>query len=183
MTPAEGLPLSVTPVDGELVKVDVGAHVEHRVGEVAALSGLVFPIADDGELVERGASENATVCLVIVTTELFGIVCVALESAFLAGEGEEVGVGEGDKDEDVDEDVDKDEDEDEDEDVDNGEGEEEDEEDKDEEVEEEVEEEEVEEASGDSIVLVRVHAVELVVESVSVESVSGSSGMEASGPS
>ncbi|KAG5995607.1 hypothetical protein E4U52_008026 [Claviceps spartinae] len=180
ITPAEGLPLSVTSIDGELLKVDVGAHVEHRVGEVAALSDVVFLVTDDGEPVERGASENATVCLVTVTTGLFGILCVTLESAFLAGEGEGVGEGAGagagevdededgykdaDEDEEVEEDEDVEEDVEEDEDIDEDEGVEED--------------EEAEEASGNSIVLIRVNAVELVVESVS-----GSSGMPASGPS
>ncbi|KAG6046424.1 hypothetical protein E4U39_001369 [Claviceps sp. Clav50 group G5] len=65
----------------------------------AALSVVVFPATDDGDFVERGASETATVCLVTVTTELFGIVCVTPESAFLAGEGEGAGAGNEDEDE------------------------------------------------------------------------------------
>ncbi|KAG5922432.1 hypothetical protein E4U61_005171 [Claviceps capensis] len=87
IAPAEGLPLSDTSVDGELVKVDVGAHVEHRSGEVA-----------DGDF------ENTTPCLVTVTSELFGIVCVTPESVSLAGEGEGEGAGAGEGDEDEDED-------------------------------------------------------------------------------
>ncbi|KAG6294027.1 hypothetical protein E4U46_006805 [Claviceps purpurea] len=80
IAPAEGLPLSDTSVDGELVKVDVGAHAEHRPGEVV-----------DGDF------ENTTPCLVTVTRELVGIVRVTPESVFPAGEGE--GAGEGDEDE------------------------------------------------------------------------------------
>ncbi|KAG6127992.1 hypothetical protein E4U28_008433 [Claviceps purpurea] len=80
IAPAEGLPLSDTSVDGELVKVDVGAHSEHRPGEVV-----------DGDF------ENTTPCLVTVTRELVGIVRVTPESVFPAGEGE--GAGEGDEDE------------------------------------------------------------------------------------
>ncbi|KAG6081953.1 hypothetical protein E4U33_006238 [Claviceps sp. LM78 group G4] len=75
IAPAEGLPLSDASVDDELVKVDFGAHVEHRPREAAAFS-------DDGD------SENTTPCLVTVTSELFGTVRVTPESAFLAGEGE-----------------------------------------------------------------------------------------------
>ncbi|KAG6098850.1 hypothetical protein E4U30_007454 [Claviceps sp. LM220 group G6] len=97
IAPAERVPLSDLFDDDKLVNVGVGVHVEHGVGEVATLSDVVFPATDDGDSVERGASETATVCLVTVTTELFGIVCVTPESAFLAGEGE--GAGKGDEDE------------------------------------------------------------------------------------
>ncbi|KAG6280903.1 hypothetical protein E4U47_004911 [Claviceps purpurea] len=60
IAPAERVPLSDSFDDGELVKVDFGVHVEHRAGEVAASSDLVIPVTDDGEPVERGASENTT---------------------------------------------------------------------------------------------------------------------------
>ncbi|KAG6250030.1 hypothetical protein E4U23_001718 [Claviceps purpurea] len=99
IAPAERVPLSDSFDDDELVNVDVGVHVEHGAGVVAALSDAVFPATDDGDSVERGASETATVCLVTVTTELFGIVCFTPESAFLAGEGEGAGRGNEDEDE------------------------------------------------------------------------------------
>ncbi|KAG6054187.1 hypothetical protein E4U17_004015 [Claviceps sp. LM77 group G4] len=70
----------------------------------AALPDVVFPTTDDGDSVERGASETATVCLVTVTVELLGTVCVTPESALLAGEGEGAGGGNEDEDEDEDED-------------------------------------------------------------------------------
>ncbi|KAG6239213.1 hypothetical protein E4U25_001031 [Claviceps purpurea] len=82
IAPAEGLPLSDTSVDGELVKVDVGAHAEHRPGEVV-----------DGDF------ENTTPCLVTVTRELVGIVRVTPESVFPAGEGAGEGAAEEDEDE------------------------------------------------------------------------------------
>lgn len=88
IAPAEGLPLSDTSVDGELVKVEAGAHVEHRPLEAAAFS-------DDGD------SENTTPCLVTVTSELLGTVRVTPESAFLAGEG--VGRGEVEREDEEDE--------------------------------------------------------------------------------
>ncbi|KAG6086473.1 hypothetical protein E4U15_000658 [Claviceps sp. LM218 group G6] len=81
IAPAERVPLSDSFDDGELVGVGVGVHVEHRDVEVAAST-------DDGDSVERGASETATVCLVTVATGLFGIVCATPKSAFLVGEGE-----------------------------------------------------------------------------------------------
>ncbi|KAG6311472.1 hypothetical protein E4U22_002655, partial [Claviceps purpurea] len=99
IAPAERVPLSDSFDDGELVKVDFGVHVEHRAGEVAASSDLVIPVTDDGEPVERGASENTTVCLVTVTIALFEIGCATPESAFLAGEGEGAGGGNEDEDE------------------------------------------------------------------------------------
>ncbi|KAG6226503.1 hypothetical protein E4U25_008011 [Claviceps purpurea] len=60
IAPAERVPLSDSFDDDELVNVDVGVHVEHGAGVVAALSDAVFPATDDGDSVERGASETAT---------------------------------------------------------------------------------------------------------------------------
>ncbi|KAG5939919.1 hypothetical protein E4U59_002787 [Claviceps monticola] len=105
IAPAERVPLSDSfDNDDELVNIGLGVHVEHGASELAALMNVVFPATNDGDSVERGASETATVCLVTVTTELFGTVCVTPESAFLAGEGEGAGGGNEDENEDDDED-------------------------------------------------------------------------------